>query len=204
MIKPYSVLPHNQRGATLVIALLILVMIMMYGIPAAMDSMQNERMAGNTRNRDLAFQAAEHAIKEAESWIIVQTATSLNDLAPAALPCSDDPDVPDDADRYSGDGILPNGECHANDAAYWRDTFNWVSNGIHPSDPPINSTASINQTLVSAQPLLVVERMPDVCYAPSGGSCPPSIKKSYYRVTARALGKDNASVILQTLYEFPE
>ena len=69
MRKSHAALPGTQRGATLIIALLILVMIMMYGIPAAMNSTQNERMAGNTRNRDLAFQAAESALKIADSFM---------------------------------------------------------------------------------------------------------------------------------------
>lgn len=64
MNRSYIALKKTQRGVTLVIALLILVMIMMYGIPAAMNSIQNERMTGNTRQRDLAFQATEHAIKQ--------------------------------------------------------------------------------------------------------------------------------------------
>lgn len=185
----HATLPGTQRGATLVIALLILVMIMMYGIPAAMDSMQNERMAGNTRNRDLAFQAAEHALKKAETWIFTKTSTSLNALAPAAKSCSDSPD---DVDPVAGDGILPNGECHANDVAYWRDTFDWDNNAINPS-------GSIDADLVAAQPRYVVERMPDV----TSGS--PAVTKRYYRITARGIGKDsNAIVVLQTMYEYSD
>ena len=187
MRKSRVTLKKNQRGATLVITLLILAMIMMYGVPAAMDSMQNERMTGNTRNRDLAFQAAEHALKKAEAWILTKTSSQLNALAPAAKSCSDSSD---DADPVSGDGILPNGECHANDVAYWRDPFNWTSNGINP-------TGSIDTELVAAQPRYVVERMPDV----TSGS--PAVTKHYYRVTTRAVGKDsNAVVVLQTMYEY--
>ncbi len=186
MIKPQTALPGRQRGATLVIALLILVMIMMYGIPAAMDSMQNEQMAGNTRQRDLAFQAAEHTLKKVEAWILLQTASSLGALAPAAVNVCG---VGDDVDPVAGDGIFPNGECHANDIAYWQ-SFDWNSNGLNPS-------GSIDTALVAAQPRYIVERMPDV----TSGS--PPVTKSYYRVTARGVGKDsNAAVILQTMYVF--
>ena len=188
MKKPRAALPGKQRGATLVIALMILIMIMMYGIPAAMDSIQNERMAGNTRQRDLAFQAAEHTLKKVEAWIYLQTAASLGAVAPAAVNVCG---VGDDADPISGDGILPNGECHPNDVAYWRDTFDWNSNGINPA-------GSIDSALVAAQPRYVVERMPNVT---TPGS--PPVTKSYYRITARGVGKDsNAAVILQTMYEF--
>ncbi len=189
MKKTRVVLPGRQRGATLVIALLILVMIMMYGIPAAMDSMQNERMAGNTRQRDLAFQAAEHTLKKVEAWIMLQTASSLGALAPAAVNVCG---VGDDADPVSGDGIFPNGECHANDISYWRN-YDWNTNGLNPS-------GSIDTALVAAQPRYIVERMPDVTVTTPGS---PTVTKSYYRVTARGVGKDsNAAVILQTMYEF--
>lgn len=187
MRKSRITFKRTQRGATLVLALLILVMIMMYGIPAAMNSMQNERMTGNTRNRDLAFQAAEHAINKAEAWIFTKTSSQLNALAPAAKSCSDSPD---DADPNTTDGILPNGECHANDVAYWRDTFNWTNNAVNPA-------GSLDSDLVAAQPRYVVERMPDV----TSGS--PAVTKHYYRITARAVGKDsNAIVVLQTMYEY--
>lgn len=192
----------TQRGATLIIALLLLVMIAMYGIPAAMNSMQNERITGNTRNRDLAFQSTEHAIKAAETWLYGQTDAALNLLAPANKSCTD---VPDDADPTPGDGVFPNGECHANDAAYWQNTFNWTANGVHPSG------TNLDAGLVADQPLYVVERMPNVC-TPSGAkptgtppdTCPTGDKIGhYYRITARGVGQDsNAVVILQTMYVF--
>ncbi|KAB2930003.1 MAG: hypothetical protein F9K25_09845 [Candidatus Contendobacter sp.] len=191
----------TQRGATLIIALLLMVMIAMYGIPAAMNSMQNERMTGNTRQRDLAFQATEHAIKAAETWLYAQTDAALNLLAPANKSCTD---TPDDAPT-PGAGILPNGECHANDAAYWQNTFDWATNGVYPSG------TSIDAALVAAQPRYVVERMPNAC-TPSGAlptgnppdTCPTGDKIGhYYRITARGVGQDsNAVVILQTMYVF--
>ncbi|MDG4596188.1 MAG: PilX N-terminal domain-containing pilus assembly protein [Candidatus Contendobacter sp.] len=196
----------TQRGATLIIALLLLVMIAMYGIPAAMNSMQNERMTGNTRNRDLAFQATEHAIKAAETWLFAQTDATLNALAPANLPCTA---VPDDADPTPGDGILPNGECHPNDAAYWQNTFDWAANAVTPTG------TALGASLVATQPRYVVERMPNAC-TPSGalptgnppetcptGGTPPDRIGHYYRITARGVGQDsNAVVILQTMYVF--
>lgn len=203
MNKSRVALKKTQRGATLIIALLLLVMIAMYGIPAAMNSMQNERMTGNTRNRDLAFQATEHAIKAAEStWIsLPNAAAALDALAPAAKSCTA---VPDDVDPVPGDGVFPNGECHANDAAYWQNTFNWAANGVHPG-------TDIGTDLYATQPLYVVERMPNAC-TPSGAlptgnpptTCPTGDKIGYYyRITARGVGQDsNAVVILQTMYVF--
>lgn len=204
MNKSHVAFKKTQKGVTLVLALLILVMIMMYGIPAAMNSIQNERMTGNTRQRDLAFQSAEHALRAADTWIHTKTAAQLDVLAPAAKLCPDDPSNPDgtdDTDSPSDDGVLPNGECHSNNADYWRNTFDWTK-GISPSN-------DIDAALVATQPVYVVERMPDVSYCQPSGLPPPctspdtAVPKNYYRVTARGVGKDsNAIVILQTMYVF--
>ncbi len=183
MRNPHVALPSTQRGVTLILALLILVMIMMYGIPAAMDSMQNERMTGNTRNRDLAFQAAEHAIKKAEAWFFEKTSTELAALAPATVTtCS-----PGNTDPDTADCVFPDGQCHANDAAYWQ-AYNWNANTVCVMTGLGNQ---LDTDLSAAQPRYVVERMPDVNSHP------------YYRITAWGVGKDsNATVILQTMYMF--
>jgi len=200
MNQSHIAFKETQRGATLVLALLILVMIMMYGIPAAMNSIQNERMTGNTRQRDLAFQAAEHALKAADTFIHANTAAQLDALAPAAKTCADSPDDDDDG-TVSNDGLLSNGECHSNNADYWRNTFDWTK-GVSPA-------GSIDAALVATQPVYVVERMPDVSYCQPSGGLPPctlpdtAVAKNYYRVTAKAVGQDsNAIVILQTMYVF--
>lgn len=199
MRNNYLVLPNTQRGATLLLALLILIMIMMHGIPTVMNNTLNERMAGNTRQRDLAFQFAEHALSKADAWILSKTAATLNSLAPASTACPSG-----NTDPNTTDCVLPDGQCHANDIAYWR-AFNWEGNNVCTS------------MLVGALPngdattRYIVERMPDFTYCESTGEPPPSgssctgatITKSYYRITARGVGQDsNAAVILQTMYEF--
>lgn len=57
---------RNQHGAALIIALIFLVILTLLGIVAAGVSGLEERMAGNTRDRDLAFEAAEAALRDAE------------------------------------------------------------------------------------------------------------------------------------------
>jgi type IV pilus assembly protein PilX len=188
MRKSHAALPGTQRGATLIIALLILVMIMMYGIPAAMNSTQNERMAGNTRNRDLAFQAAESALKTADSFMNAETFLTLNPRF--------DPNADGNCSDHTN-GFLCNGESHANDAAYWRDdgtanTFDWDTANNYRTP-----TSTLSE--VAQQPRYVVEKMPDASYPG-----PPAVTKHYYRVTAMGVGKDSSAVvILQAMYEFP-
>jgi type IV pilus assembly protein PilX len=59
--------PSHQRGVTLIVALIFLAILMLLGVTVAQTSSLEERMAGNTRDRDLAFQSAEAALKDAEA-----------------------------------------------------------------------------------------------------------------------------------------
>jgi type IV pilus assembly protein PilX len=98
------VLVQPQRGSALIVSLIFLVILTLLGITAASVTSQEERMAGNTRDRDLAFEAAEAAMRDAELRLPNATfrglATTLN--------------VTD-----------------ANDAAYWN-AYNWGTS-ISPS-----------------------------------------------------------------------
>ena len=83
-------LRSRQRGATLVVALLILVLIMMIGITAVSTSNTQYKLAGNLQFEDSALNNAEAAVTAAENWL----ATGLNYDNPAftAVAASTDPD----------------------------------------------------------------------------------------------------------------
>lgn len=57
---------HRQDGVVLVIALIMLVITTLLALSAAQVTGLNERMAGHSRDRDRAFQAAEAALREGE------------------------------------------------------------------------------------------------------------------------------------------
>lgn len=56
----------KQSGAVLFVGLIFLVMLTMLGVTALQVGTVEERMAGNSRDRNLAFQAAESALRDAE------------------------------------------------------------------------------------------------------------------------------------------
>ncbi|MCX7098889.1 MAG: PilX N-terminal domain-containing pilus assembly protein [Methylococcales bacterium] len=58
-----------QSGAVLVISLIILLLLSIIGITAAQLNGLEEKMAGNLRDRNLAFQAAETALRAGEQEI---------------------------------------------------------------------------------------------------------------------------------------
>lgn len=57
---------HRQSGTALVVAMLFLVILGMLGVTTMTATTLEERMAGNTRDRDVAMQAAEAALRDAE------------------------------------------------------------------------------------------------------------------------------------------
>lgn len=62
-------LAARQKGATLVIALLVLVLIMMIGIAAVSTSNTQYKLAGNLQFEDGAMNNAEIAVSTAENWL---------------------------------------------------------------------------------------------------------------------------------------
>jgi type IV pilus assembly protein PilX len=58
---------RSQKGAALVIGLIILVVLTLIGVQAMRTSIVQERMAGNMRERNVAFQAAEAALRVGEA-----------------------------------------------------------------------------------------------------------------------------------------
>lgn len=62
-------LPQKQRGATFVTGLIFLVVLTMFGVTAMKTASMEERMSGNLRDRNLALQAAEMALRYAEQHI---------------------------------------------------------------------------------------------------------------------------------------
>lgn len=58
---------RDQQGAALVIGLIILVVLTLIGVQAMRTNIVQERMAGNMRERNIAFQAAEAALRVGEA-----------------------------------------------------------------------------------------------------------------------------------------
>lgn len=71
---------QRQKGATLVVALVILLIMSVIGISNMQSSTMQERMAANSRQKSLAKYSAESALKVAEGWLD-DNVTSIHHLA---------------------------------------------------------------------------------------------------------------------------
>ena len=123
---------HSQRGITLLISLIFLMVLALLGIWAVSNNSMQERMAGNARNRDLALAAAEAALKHAESTLTTWRAGPFDG---------------------SVSGLLPYASATANDLTYWRDISHWSSYRQVP-------TGTLNQ--IAEQPRYILQQMPGV------------------------------------------
>ena len=57
---------HRQNGASLLIALIMLTVVMLLGVAAARMALMNEKSSRGDRDRQIAFEAAEAALHDAE------------------------------------------------------------------------------------------------------------------------------------------
>lgn len=168
-----------QRGSALIIALVFLLIMTLIGTTAMQGTGQQEKMAGNMQDRNLAFQAAEAALRAAER--------DLNPALPAANFNNTAPNI----------GLLtaPNPD-HANNQAYWAG-YPWDVNNSRQ----LNAGTLAGLTL---QPRYVIEWI-DPTVNPALTPCPapavPPVPCDWYRITARGLGGSaNAVVILQEFF----
>jgi type IV pilus assembly protein PilX len=65
----YSYSPSCQQGSVLLVSLIMLLLLTLVAVGGMQGTILQERMTGNLRDRDLAFQAAEAALREAETFI---------------------------------------------------------------------------------------------------------------------------------------
>ena len=90
---------RRQTGAALFISLMFLIILTLIGVSAANVGILQERMAGNVRDSNIAFQRAEEALRVAELEALEYQRTGSAIV-----------DVPFWPDFYAAEGLAP-GDC---------------------------------------------------------------------------------------------
>ena len=62
-------IPGKQKGAVLIVSLLMLLVTTLLGITSMSTTVMEEKMVGNSRQKQLAFQGAEAALRAGEVWL---------------------------------------------------------------------------------------------------------------------------------------
>ncbi len=75
---------RQQQGVVLVLALIILVLVTLVGLSTVRTTTMEEKMAGNSRDRDKAFQAAEAAVQHCLGLVDTNT-YAANKLTPTSV-----------------------------------------------------------------------------------------------------------------------
>jgi len=165
---------RQEAGAALITSLLIMVVMTLIGVTAMRITNLEEKMAGNSRDRNLAFQAAETALRAGERC--VSAANGLQDCV-AGLYTEND---------FNRDGTL-------GDPLPIQDSSFWSSSGVITY-----STARL--AAVANDPRYVVEEMPFLCEPISLEISP--VERCYFRVTGRGVGgTTSAEVVLQSIHK---
>jgi type IV pilus assembly protein PilX len=172
---------QRQQGASLVIALMFLIVLTILGLVSVRSSTLHERMAGNDRDRAIAFEAAEAALRDAEVDIL--------DNLTAASPFDED---------------CTNGLCIPATIATpnWRQVT-WAGGTSRVYG--VASGAGAYPLDVAQPPRYIVELLPDL--PPGAGNSMNANARSStsggtaYRITARGWGRrDTTQVLLQSVY----
>ncbi|MCX7098671.1 MAG: PilX N-terminal domain-containing pilus assembly protein [Methylococcales bacterium] len=168
----------RQCGAVLIVSLIILTLLTLIGLNSMQSTMLEEKMANNLRQHDLAFQAAEAALRDAEMFI------ESTDAAFVPLKLSGGP--------FQG-GSCANGLC-----PYPTTTsvsFNWTTYGKEYGTLGGGSPKKISGIKNDHQPRYIIEL---INTQPSSDS---ARLYATFRITAFAWGNEtNAVVRLQTIY----
>ena len=166
----------RQRGAALVIALLMLLVMTVLGVAAMQVTRMEERMAGNSRDVNLAFQGAEAGLRDSEA---VVEAWTLRPLPCSGAPCT--------TVVWRRD-LLPS---NLRDQLYSWWTTNAREYGV---------TGTREVTEVTRDPRVVVESLGFVPDSLTVGHGPPE-GRDFYKITANSSGaSDTATAVLESTY----
>ena len=172
----------HQAGAVLVVGLFVLLILSIIGVFATQSSELQEKMAGNVRNRNLAFQAAESALVAGETYLAKTSAPVFN--------CTNGLYKPRD---INCDGALETVEV-------WDDSSVWGTEGKSVKFDTDGVASNIDLVGLVASPRYIIEEIDTVC-ATNVTPCPVADQKKTYRVTARAVGTStDAVVMLQSVF----
>lgn len=177
----------RQKGAVLVISLFILVVITLIGLSAIQTTTLEEKMSGNMHDHDLAFQAAESALKDGErNFIETQVTDPFNDIANDSNGANG---------LYGPDDLMPTASALLK-KVNWNnitDSREFTFNGVNNVKNPLHTTAD--------PPLVKIRRLPPPMGSEIGGVGKNKQRDVIFVVTARGTGGSTQSqVILQTRY----
>lgn len=171
-IKHYS--RPLQRGSALIVGLIFLVLLTILGLTAMKTTTLEEKMAGNLRDRNTAFQSAETALRDAETYI-------TNNILVATAACTG--------------GICTKGSEPSWTSYAWDDSKNIA---YYTSPSPASGVPGSLITAVAKQPKYIIVDLgaSSVIYSGCAGGAGQG-----YKIIVRGWGQNpNTTVTLQEIF----
>ncbi|REE91907.1 type IV pilus assembly protein PilX [Cupriavidus plantarum] len=187
---------HRQRGISLIMVLLFLVIMTLVAVAASMSSRSSELMSRNARDEGVALQAAEAALRDARQDIANQRKLPDGN----GLGSSDTCDLP----TYKGYCTLAIAGQQPRWQQYIEDPLRSVELGEITALKPeqkMPTVATSRSNGVSRQPRYIIEKIPDLNGGSGLGSDTPA--KMVYRITAIGYGAiPTTRVMVQEVVRF--
>jgi type IV pilus assembly protein PilX len=162
---------HRQQGATLAVALILLLVSTILGVSAIQTTSMQEKMSSNTQDKVTSFEAAESALRAGEAWLLTLTTHPVPSTTCTSHPCV----------KIHSDGLFAETKTDS-----W-----WTSNSAAYAGTLGN---------VSSAPRYFVEFLRFVPDSISVGQA-STTGVYYYQITSRGTGNTTNSVtILQSTF----
>jgi type IV pilus assembly protein PilX len=179
MMRLSSSAPSAQRGIALISVLLLLLVLTMLGVNMLKLSILEERSAGNLKDRQLAYQATEAALRDAELSIVNDT---------------DGPFTPLNVASFST--ACTNGLCASSqNSPRWTQlsAANWTGSQTMAYGA---QTGAADLPGIASQPRVLIEYQGTLQPIEPGKPC-----VAVFLITARGVGLvGNTNVVLQSVY----
>jgi type IV pilus assembly protein PilX len=167
---------HKESGAVLYTGLIFLLVLSLIVLSMLRSGTLEERMAANARNRQVAIQAAEAVLRDAEEQLF-STSGYLSKFDSLTLANG----------FYSAPATTA--------TPRWKDSaFDWSSTTATLTF----ASASLSLHGVSSAPKYIVE----IISPPTRPNSTVPCSKGVANITARGVGNDSSTVFLQTVYRY--
>ena len=177
--------PRSQSGLSLITALLFMVAALILGVSVIGINAMQERMIGNTKDRALAMQAAEAALRDAELDISrnLSSASAFSDDCSLGL-CT----------PPSQRGVPSPLQAHQQAGFSWADA---AKVRAYTQYTGVEAFPSVAQA-----PVYVIEKLGAMGVPPGESELDAGAgARTAYRITARATGaREDTVVVLQSIY----
>lgn len=167
---------RKQRGVVLFVALIFLVILTLIGIANLQVGIMEERMTGSFNDRNnLAFESAELALREAETYLNGVAVGPFNNTVRG----------------------LHTVYARGAEPSFWQNTFNWQQSGASDTYGSLQVATSKKISGTAEAPRYVIEELADV---PKPGTSVqagrPKDSTKVYRITARGVGGQATTVVI--------